>query len=157
MSDLSPPETTRAPLTTRLLAIFYDSLILFFIIIISNLIIQQLIISFSLVPLLQVQISETEIINTIPSDSVANLFLKSLWVILSFLYFGYFWTKRGYTPGMGVWKIRVVNKNHALISWSQSLIRYITALFGLGLLMIPFNKSRYALQDTLSKTTLIKV
>ena len=156
MSD-AHPTSSNATIRSRLLSIIYDSLIVFFIIIISTLIIQQIIISSGLVTLQQVQISETEIINTIPSDSPTNLFLKSLWLILSFLYFGYFWTKRGQTPGMKVWKIKVVNNNNALISWTESLIRYITALFGLGLLLIPFNKPRQAIQDILSKTTLIKV
>ena len=162
MPDVSNQTDNPATIRSRLLSIFYDSLIVFFIIIISSLIIQQIIISSALVPLQQLQISETEIISKIPTDSVANLFLKSLWLILSFLYFGYFWTKRGQTPGMSVWKIKLVsnkesNKNNALISWPESLIRYITSLFGLGLLLIPFNKPRHALQDILSKTTLVKV
>jgi len=151
------PTSTQATIRSRLLSIFYDSLIVFFIIIISTLIIQQIIISSGLFTLQQIQISETEVINTIPSDSPTNLFLKSLWLILSFLYFAYFWTKHGQTPGMKVWKIKVVNYNNALISWPESLIRYVTALFGLGLLLIPFNKPRQAIQDILSKTSLIKV
>ncbi|GAA0401507.1 hypothetical protein GCM10009133_07900 [Cocleimonas flava] len=150
-TNLSSP----AKIRSRLLAIFYDSLIVFFVIIISTLIIQQIIISSGLVNLQQVQISETEAINTIPATSPVNLFLKSLWLIVSFLYFAYFWTKRGQTPGMKVWKIKLVNNNNALVSWSQSLIRYITALFGLGLLLIPFNKPRHAIQDILSKTSLV--
>ena len=155
----SKPATAATPakIRSRLLGIFYDSLIVFFIIIISTLIIQQVIISSGLVTLQQVQISETETINSIPAGGPTNLFLKSLWLIVSFLYFGYFWTKRGQTPGMSVWKIKVVNKNNELLSWSESLIRYIAALFGLGLLLIPFNKPRQALQDIMSKTTLIKV
>ncbi len=156
MSD-AHPTSSQATIRTRLLSIIYDSLIVFFIIIISTLIIQQIIISSGLVTLQQIQISETEIINTIPTDSPTNMFLKSLWLIVSFLYFGYFWTKRGQTPGMSVWKIKVVNKNNELLSWSESLIRYITALFGLGLLLIPFNKQRQALQDITSKTILIKI
>ena len=153
----SSPVFAPANIRSRLLGIFYDSLIVFFIIIISTLIIQQVIISSGLVTLQQVQISETETINTIPASSPTNLFLKSLWLIVSFLYFGYFWTKRGQTPGMSVWKIKVVNKNNQLLSWSESLIRYISALFGLGLLLIPFNKPHQALQDIMSKTTIVKV
>ncbi len=153
----STPASAPTTIRSRLLSIFYDSLIVFFIIIISTLIIQQIIISSGLVTLQQVQISETEIINTIPAGSPTNFFLKSLWLILSFLYFGYFWTKRGQTPGMSVWKIKLVNKHNELISWSESLIRYVTSLFGLGLLLIPFNKPRQAIQDIMSKTTLVKI
>ena len=162
MPDITNQTANPATIRSRLLAIFYDSLIVFFTIIISSLIIQQIIISSALVPLQQLQISETEIISTIPTNSLANLFLKSLWLIISFLYFSYFWTKRGQTPGMSVWKIKLVNnrelnKNNTLISWPEALIRYITALFGLGLLLIPFNKPRHAIQDILSKTTLVKI
>ena len=156
-NQAAPHGTIPATIRSRLLAIFYDSLILFFIIIISTLIIQQIIISLGVVTLQQDQISETEIIDMIPANSLTNLFLRSLWLIVSFLYFGYFWTKRGQTPGMSVWKIKVVNKNNTLISWFESLIRYITALFGLGLFLIPFNKPRHAIQDILSKTTLVKI
>ena len=155
---------TEAPakIRSRLLSAFYDSLIVFFIIIISTLIIQQIIISSGLVTLQHLQISETETITTIPTNSPTNLFLKSLWLIVSFLYFGYFWTKRGQTPGMRVWKIKLVsnkeyNKNYGPVSWSESLIRYITSLLGLGLFLIPFNKPRHAVQDILSKTSLVKV
>ena len=148
----------QAKVRSRLLSIFYDSLIVFFVIVISTLIIQQIIISSGLVSLQQIQISETETISTIPTNSPTNLFLKSLWLIISFLYFGYFWTKRGQTPGMRVWKIKLVsNKSGDLASWSESLIRYITSLLGIGLFLIPFNKPRHAVQDILSKTTLVKV
>ncbi len=160
MSDIHPASTnvaTNATIRSRLLSICYDSLIVFFIIIILTLIIQQLVIGLEIVPLQQVQISKTETINTIPANSPINLLLKSFWLIISFLYFAYFWRKRGQTPGMKVWKIKVINKHNEHISWSESLIRYITALMGLGLFFIPFNKSRQALQDILSKTTLVNV
>ncbi len=141
----------------RLIAIVYDALIVFFITFLSALLIQQLLLFSGIVASQQVQISETEIISVIPPNSVANFALKSLWLIIPFLYFGYYWTKRGQTPGMRVWNLKVINTNGSLISWSQAISRYLTALFGFGLIWMAFNKKRQALQDILSKSELIKI
>ncbi len=140
----------------RLLAIFYDFLIIFFLVFVINLIIQQFVVQLELIEFEQVQITtEGEKVSIIPSDSFLSLFLKNTWLIISFLYFTLYWTRRGKTLGMKVWKIKVVNLQGKSINWNQAMIRYISAIFGLGLLAIPFNKKRAALQDILSKTQLI--
>lgn len=141
----------------RLIAIFYDVLIVFFITVVTTFIIQQIMISSGLVPLQDVQISETETIKVIPPNSFSILFLKSLWLIVSFLYFAYYWSTRGQTPGMRVWKMKLQNQNGTLISWPQAFSRYVGAIFGLGLVWMIFNPDRLALQDILSKSVLIKV
>jgi len=128
-----------ARLGKRLLAILYDSLIVFFIIVVVLIVIQFVI----------GQGKE------IPADSLINNVLKSFWLILSFLYFGHYWTKRGQTPGMRVWKVKVVDHNGALINWTQSASRYVFALFGFGLLWMIIDKEHLALQDRISKTRLI--
>lgn len=140
----------------RLLAIFYDFLILFFLTFVINLIIQQFVVQLELIEFEQVQITaDGESVSVIPPDSFLSLFLKNTWLIISFLYFTLYWTRRGKTLGMKVWKIKVVDSQGKSISWKQAVIRYTSAVFGLGLFAIPFNKNRAALQDTLSKTQLI--
>lgn len=146
-----------ASLGKRLLAIFYDVLILFFIVVITYILLQQIIINLELITLEQIQISKDETINIIPTDSAVTLILKNLWVLISFFYFGYYWTKQGQTLGMKVWKIKAITNDGTRISWGQSLKRYVFALLGLGVLWIIFDKNRLALQDKLSDTTLIKV
>lgn len=146
-----------ASLGKRLLAIFYDILILFFIVVITYVVLQQIIINAELITLEQVQISKNETINIIPIDSITTLILKNLWVVISFLYFGHYWTKRGQTLGMKVWNIKAVTNEGALISWGQTLKRYVFALLGLGILWIFVDKNNLALQDKLSGTKLIKV
>lgn len=142
----------------RLLSILYDSLIIFFIIIITTLIVQQVVVQLELVNLEKIQITKDgKTANVIPDNSIMNVFLKSLWGIISFGYYSHYWTSRGQTPGMRVWKITAVNQQGQLISWSQSLIRYMTAFVGLGLLTILFNKQKLALQDILSKTKIINL
>ena len=146
-----------ASLGKRLLAIFYDILILFFIVVITYILLQQIIINLALITLEQVQISKDETINIIPADSVVTLILKNLWVLISFFYFGHYWTKRGQTLGMKVWKIKTVTHENTLISWGHAIKRYVFALLGLGLLWMIIDKERLALQDRLSNTRLMKV
>jgi len=145
-----------ASLGKRLLAIFYDILILFFIVVITYILLQQIIINLELITLEQVRISKTETINIIPTDSITTLILKNLWVVISFFYFGHYWTKRGQTLGMKVWKIKTVTNEGGLMSWGHALKRYVFAFLGLGLVWILIDKERLALQDKLSGTRLIK-
>ena len=146
-----------ASIGKRLLAIFYDVLILFFIIVVTYIILQQIIINLELITLEQVQISKDENINIIPTDSIATLILKNLWVVISFFYFGHYWTKNGQTFGMRVWNIKVITADGSLISWGHSLKRYVFALLGLGIVWIIVDKDNHAFQDKMSKSILVKV
>src|SRR5690554_1805881 len=50
----------------------------------------------------------------------------TLFVVL-YLFFAYFWTRIGQTLGMQVWRIRIEILDGTAISWTQALIRYVTA------------------------------
>ncbi len=147
----------KAGLGKRILSIFYDFLILFFIIIVTTFVIQQIIIQLEVITLDQIQISNDETITMIPAGSIVTLILKNLWVVISFFYFGHYWTKRGQTLGMKVWKIKAITNEGGLISWGQSLKRYVFSLLGFGLLWMVIDKENLPLQDRMSKTKLIKV
>ncbi len=145
---MSSEQTKEAPKTAepakfrlRLLAIVYDFLIIIFITTVLVVVIELALVGG----------------DTIQPDSILNKFLKVFWFIPGFFYLGYYWTKSGQTPSMKVWKIKVVNKEGLTISWSQALMRYVFALLGIGLFWMIFNKSRFALQDVISNTYLIKV
>lgn len=141
MSNSNDKQTqTPARLASRLLAISYDALIVFFI---------------SLVVIIVIQLIISSGGSEIPPDHISNELLKAFWVIPGLLYFGYFWTKSGQTPCMKVWKIKVVNQQGGTISWPQAIIRFFGALFGLGLLWTLFNKERNGIQDLVSKTSLV--
>jgi uncharacterized RDD family membrane protein YckC len=153
-----------AGLGKRILAIVYDVLIILFLTVIITLIVQQLIVQLELVNLEQVQITkEGENVNVIPADSPVTPMLKSLWFFISLYFFGKYWTKRGQTPGMKVWKIKAVsndilnNNDASPITWPQSIKRYFFAFFGLGLIWMLFDKNKLSLQDKMSNTTLIKI
>lgn len=137
MNEQKSP-TQSARLSSRLMAMTYDGLIVFFLIVAT-------------ITVLQLLIGRGEIL---PQEGILNLFLKSLWFVLSFLYFAYYWTGRGQTPGMRVWKVHAVNLDQQPMSWLQALVRYLTALFGLGLIWMLVDPQRLALQDRLSRTRL---
>lgn len=151
MSDSKLP----AGIGSRLLAIFYDVLIVFFITLILTLIVQQLIIQFGLVKLEQVQIGADEFISTIPAGSITSFILKSFWTLIGLFYFAYYWTKQGQTPGMRVWNIKALSNDGTLMNRKNALYRYVFSLFGLGLFWIIVDKRNLALQDRLSQTHLI--
>ena len=50
----------------------------------------------------------------------------TLFLVL-YLFFGYFWTRIGQTLGMQVWRVRIENLDGTSVSWTQALIRYVTA------------------------------
>lgn len=70
-------------------------------------------------------------------------------------YFVGFWRQGGQTPGMKVWKIRLVADTPPA-DVNKLLIRFIIILFtgGLAVLTIFFRKDNKGLHDILSKTTL---
>lgn len=146
-----------ASLGKRFLAIIYDLLIAFFLSFIITLIAQTLVIQLNLTELESVQISKTESISAIPTDSAMNIFLRSIWLLIPFVYFIYYWTKHSRTLGMKAWKIKAVSSNQLTITWLQSTIRFFSALFGLGYFWMIVDKDSLPLQDRLSKTRLIKV
>ena len=146
-----PPQA--ASLGKRLLSISYDVLILFFVTVILTILIQQLIINLELVTLEKIK-DDTGEIAIIPPDSILSFVLKSLWTLISFFYFAFYWTKRGQTPGMRVWKVKAISHNGQLMSRKSALYRYVFSLFGFGLIWILFDKKKLALQDRLSNTHL---
>jgi len=81
---------------------------------------------------------------------------SSLLVLVGLVFFGYFWTKSGQTIGMRAWRLKVQTHQGNLISWPQAIIRSISALLGLGNLVVLVDfKNKKALQDYLSKTEVV--
>ena len=79
--------------------------------------------------------------------------------VVSFFFYGWFWTHGGQTLGMRAWKIKVMTLDQKNINWTQALVRFLTAtvslgFFGLGFIWIFFDKNRRSWHDHLSKTAL---
>ena len=81
---------------------------------------------------------------------------SALFVGVNIVFFAYFWTKSGQTIGMRAWRLKVQTLDGKLISWSQAVVRSVTALLGLGNLVVLVDfKNKRALQDYLSKTEVV--
>lgn len=122
-----------APLWRRFLAILYDSLMVFCVVFVVW------------YPMLH-----------LPSENWPDWLYQGVRLFYLFLitfgFFGWFWTHGGQTIGMRAWKIRLVD--HASLesavvnpSWSQALTHYIVALFswaafGLGYFTAIFDKNK---------------
>jgi len=85
-------------------------------------------------------------------------------ILLSLLYFPYFWQKSGRTPGMRIFGIRVVrDRDGGPVTWGSAILRYIgffidTIVFGIpiGYLWVFFDKRRRAWHDLIGGTVVIK-
>ena len=78
-------------------------------------------------------------------------------VIISFFFYGWFWTHGGQTLGLRAWKLTVLTQDKKTLNWSQALVRFVTAsvslsFFGLGYLWVLIDKDRLGWHDHLSKT-----
>ena len=83
-------------------------------------------------------------------------------IVIGFVFFGWFWTHGGQTPGMKAWKIKLISINHSStqISWSIVANRFVTALLswgvlGMGFGAILFSKKKLAWHDRLSNSCII--
>lgn len=80
-------------------------------------------------------------------------------LIISFLFYGWFWTHGGQTLGLRTWNLKVLTFNRESMSWKQALLRFITAImscgfFGLGFLWVLIDKNQRSWHDHLSKTAI---
>jgi len=56
----------------------------------------------------------------------AVVYRSALLIVLA-LFFCYFWTRKGRTLGMQVWKLRIQTMSGSLPSWRDSLLRFLMA------------------------------
>lgn len=98
----------------RLLAMVYDALIVVAI--------------WFLVGAIGVVINGGEAIDT----HIGQALLKSSLFIVTFLFFGYSWTKKGQTVGMIAWRLRAQTTEGFTLNWTQSMIRFLGAVISLA-------------------------
>jgi len=128
-----------AKIKLRVLAMVYDGLIILFL-------------TTLIVFIIEIAIIGGEVL---PQDHFLNKILKPFWFVPGFFYLAYYWRKDGQTPSMKIWKIKLLNQQDQLVTWPQALIRYISAILGLGLFFALFNRKRASLQDIISQTRLV--
>lgn len=76
-------------------------------------------------------------------------------LLVSFIFFGWFWTHGGQTLGLRAWKISVQTLDHQNITWKQAALRFFCLLFtlGLDLVWLLFNPQYLGLHEKLSNST----
>ncbi|MGR9114833.1 MAG: RDD family protein [Gammaproteobacteria bacterium] len=86
-----------------------------------------------------------------------NYYYLAYLILVSFLFFGWFWTHGGQTLGLRSWKLKVLTVDQRPLTWRQAFIRFITAILswtaiGLGFLWIFVDKNNRGWHDLLSNT-----
>lgn len=128
-------------LARRIGAMVYDALLLFSVLF------------FATVPLLAFTHGEA----VSPQHPLYSLYLLAV----SFVYFGWAWTRGGQTLGMKTWRIEVVDAAGGRISWRQAALRFVAALLawaplGLGFVAALWHPQRLAWHDRCSRTRLVR-
>ena len=90
-----------------------------------------------------------------PNHPVYTAYLLAV----SYVYFGWCWTRTGRTLGMRAWHIRLQGPDGGRVTWTQALGRFVFALLswallGAGFLWVAFDRDRLSLHDRLSGTSL---
>jgi len=81
-------------------------------------------------------------------------------VVVSFGYFGWFWTHGGQTLGMRSWRLRLTGAGNNGATWRQALVRFVAAglswlAFGAGFLWMLVDSDRLTWHDRISATRIV--
>lgn len=151
----------------RLLVVTYDGILLSAVLFFSSAVLMAVafVIFKSTAPELFFIDSEAianEKITTLSSTGrlIGNIIVSINCVLLSFFFFGWFWTHGGQTLGMKAWNLYLINPDGRFIDWRTAMIRYCSAVlswsvFGLGFSWILLNQRKLAWHDIISNTQLI--
>ena len=98
------------------------------------------------------------------NSGVVFTIMLGLSILVSLLYFPFFWQRDGQTPGMGVFGIRVVrDQDGGPVDWLHAILRFIgyginSIVFGLplGWLWVFVDKRRRGWMDLIGSTIVIK-
>lgn len=136
-----PPATPlpTAPLWKRLAALFYDSLLLF--------------------ALLMAAIAAAFVLKGGVIDAHHPLFRLYLLMVTGLFFCG-FWVAGGQTLGMRTWRLRVQRRDGRPLGWWQALGRFLLAvpsvgLAGVGLWWMLIDREGLALHDRLSGSRVV--
>jgi uncharacterized RDD family membrane protein YckC len=137
-------KTAQTPgLIRRLLAIFYDALLLLALYFVAAAVIMRM-------------FNHGEAIQ--PGQPVSWL-LTTVLIVIGFLFYGWFWTHGGQTLGMKSWKMQLIQTDGNALTWSVASIRFVFAMlswavFGLGFLWSLVDNRNRTWHDIASGTEL---
>ncbi|MGC3871829.1 RDD family protein [Halomonas sp. GXIMD04776] len=127
-----------AGLLRRLAAMIYDSLVLMAI--------------WMLVGFVGVALNEGE--------AIESPFFHSVLLIVTFVFFAFFWMRAGMTLGMQAWRLRVQSVEGNTLTLPQCLVRFVAAFFslalgGLGYWWILFDSEQRSWSDIASNSRVV--
>jgi len=113
----TPPEATQVELAgigVRLAAVIYDGLLIFAI----NAIVAVILVVIATPSEVSSQ-NQTQVL----SSNFRHLVLFPAMIVMTWLFYGYFWRRRGQTLGMQTWRLKVIKPDGRLLNWSDSMGR----------------------------------
>ncbi|UCC55913.1 MAG: RDD family protein [Gammaproteobacteria bacterium] len=130
-----------AGLLRRLMAMFYDSLLLLSVLFLGT---------------------ALALLVTGGMLDYRNPFFRAYLFGLCFLFYAWFWMHGGQTLGMRAWKLRIQRLDGGPITLRQAMLRFLYAipcwlLVGLGYLWMLVDRDRMAVHDRLSKTVIVRL
>lgn len=135
------PAYRPAGLLVRLLAMFYDSLLL-----ISALLIA----------------TAVALMVTRGTLSYHNPFFRTYLFLLCFSFYAWFWLHGGQTLGMRAWRLRLQRTDGQPITVWQALLRFMAAIpslafAGLGLFWMLVDRDKMAVHDRISESVIVRL
>ena len=104
-------------------------------------------------------LTTTLIVANVADDAAIKyrLAFQGLLLLELFLFYGYFWTKKGQTLGMQVWKIRTENEAGEILNWGEAGMRFIIACLTpfVGFVWMLVDPKRLTLYDRFSKSRVV--
>lgn len=87
---------------------------------------------------------------------------QTIFAIVPFIYFLFFWLRDAHTTGMRAWRLRIQQTNQQPITGQKAILRLLFAIvswipFGLGFLWVFVSPTRLAWHDQLSGTEIIQL
>ena len=135
------PAYKPAGLLVRLVAMFYDALLL-----LSALLI----------------VTAIALMITKGSLHTHNPFFRTTLFLICFSFYAWFWLHGGQTLGMRAWKLRLQNKDGRPITIWQALLRFLVAIpslafAGLGFLWMLTDKDKMTWYDRFSESVIVRL
>lgn len=96
----------------------------------------------------------------VSNDFVYGPAVRSLLFLEMYLFFAYFWVRRGQTLGMLAWRIAVHSDDGGAVTLLQATLRFFGAMasfacLGLGYLWILFDPERRSWSDLISSSRIL--
>lgn len=148
-----PGEMHYAGFWVRFKAKFIDGLILW----VPNFLISSIIRSFFKLPVNPFASIAPDLMKNLPFASIISYIIN---IIFALTYYTWFIGKFAATPGKMVAKIKIVTSDGGTVSYKRAFGRYFaemlsSIIFGIGYLMVAFDKKKRALHDRICNTSVV--